>query len=165
MNRSDSELLFVEQEESINSKNSDCSDEFDVNRELFTKKDDGRILLNFVDNDSEENKVYHTTYYSFSAKERLLLIFVETSRREFIRENPNRKPLVLAVLNECEIQKFVSTTIRPTVLLYPELIDSWQAAARFVADFIVYEPLENPIELVSKNDEKEFCFFFGKDFY
>lgn len=165
MDRSETELLSVEPEESINSRNSDCSDDFDVDRELNTANDDGRILLNLIDNDSQENKAYPTTYYTFSAKERLLLIFVETLRREFIRENPNRKPLVLAVLNECGIQKFVSTTLRPTVLLYPELIDSWQSSAQFVADFIVYEPLENPIELVSIGNKNEFQFFFGKDFF
>lgn len=39
-------------------------------------------------------------------------------------------------------QKFVCTTIRPTLLPYPELYE-WEGCARFVADHITYEPLED----------------------
>lgn len=116
---------------------------------LEVEKDTGRISLAFIDGDPNENSEYPLTYYSFSAKERLLLIFTENFRRQFIYDFPNRKPIVLAIPNECEIQKFVSTTIRPSVFLYPELIDDWQGIAQFVADFIIYEPLDDPIQLVS----------------
>lgn len=120
-----------------------------VENALEVEKDTGRISLAFIDGDPNENSEYPLTYYSFSAKERLLLIFTENFRRQFIHDFPNRKPIVLAIPNECEIQKFVSTTIRPSVFLYPELIDDWQGIAQFVADFIIYEPLDDPIQLVS----------------
>lgn len=49
-----------------------------------------------------------------------------------------------------QLQKFVSTTIRPTSFSFPELIGSWENISAFVADFIEYVPLENPTELVSQ---------------
>jgi len=41
----------------------------------------------------------------------------------------------------------VCTTIRPTMLPYSELMD-WQNAAEFVANFVDYELLDEPTELV-----------------
>lgn len=128
------------------------SDEIDLSEEIKNstcEKAIGRISLAFIDGDSNEFSEFPSTYYTFSAKERLLLIFAENYRRQFVHEFPHRKPLVLAVPNECEIQKFVSTTIRPSVFLYPELIDDWKGIARFVSDFITYEPLQDPTQLVS----------------
>lgn len=113
------------------------------------KNDLGRISLEFLDADPVKYSEYPSTYYTFSAKERLMLIFVEHFRREFIAAHPERRRLVLAVPNECGIQKFVSTTIRPTSFLFNELIDSWEGPAQFVADFIKFEPLEDQLQLVS----------------
>lgn len=42
----------------------------------------------------------------------------------------------------------VCTTIRPTTIKYPEF-QTWQGCAKFVADHLTYEVLENPIVLVS----------------
>lgn len=47
------------------------------------------------------------------------------------------------------LQKFVSTTVRPTLLPYTELYD-WDGCASFVSDYLVMEPLECPITLVRK---------------
>lgn len=44
-------------------------------------------------------------------------------------------------------QKFVSTTVRPTLLPYTELYH-WDGCASFVADYLTMEPLESPIALV-----------------
>ncbi|XP_031633973.1 coiled-coil domain-containing protein lobo [Contarinia nasturtii] len=107
----------------------------------------GRISLEFADADAEKYSAYPSSYYTFSAKERLLLIFTENFRRQFKYTHPERKPLVLAIPNECGIQKFVSTTVRPTSFLFYEFIDCWDGPARFVSDFIAYEPLENPFEI------------------
>lgn len=112
-------------------------------------KNYGRISLSFIDGEASEYPDYPNSYYTFSAKERLLLIYAENIRREFCATHPNRSPLLLAIPNECGIQKFVSTSIRPSVLLFPELIDNWMAMAQFVADFIVYQPFDKPSELVS----------------
>lgn len=140
------------------------SDENDSNFEndIDTKNDVARISLEFIDGDAEKYHQYPNSYYTFSARERLLLIFAENFRRRFIHSYPERKPLVLAVPNECDIQKFVSTSIRPTSFLYHEFIDCWTGPAQFVADFITYELLQNPLEFVSKT--QQFQFLFGKDF-
>lgn len=42
----------------------------------------------------------------------------------------------------------VCTTIRPTTIKYPEF-QTWQGCAKFVADHLTYEVLENPTVLVS----------------
>lgn len=115
--------------------------------------DAGRICFSFKDAATEENSIYPKAYYSFDAKERLLLIFAENFRREFRCIYPDRS-LVMAIANECGIQKLVSTTIRPDVFLYPELIDCWKGLAQFVADFITYEPLDDPTELVSRKQKQ-----------
>lgn len=117
---------------------------------LDSKNDVGRISLEFIDADATQYNEYPDTYYTFSARERLLLIFTENFRRQFIIAYPERKQLVLAISNECGIQKFVSTTVRSTSSLFRELIDCWQGPAQFVADFITYEPLEDPLQLVNK---------------
>jgi hypothetical protein len=91
------------------------------------------------------------SYYSLSPKEKLLLLFAENFRRQFKELYPSRRPLVLAIENECQVQKFVSTTIRPTIFVeFPELIDNWQACASFVADHILFEPLESSTKIVSE---------------
>lgn len=113
--------------------------------------DIGKISLEFCDADPAKYSEYPSSYYTFSAKERLMLIFVEYFRRQFIGTHPDRKRLVLAIPNECDIQKFVSTTLRPTSFLFCELIDCWDGPARFVSDFIKYEPLEDQLQLVSKS--------------
>lgn len=45
-------------------------------------------------------------------------------------------------------QKFVSTTIRPTLMPYTELYN-WDSCAQFVADFLSMEPLADPLKPVS----------------
>jgi hypothetical protein len=95
----------------------------------------GMIQTCFPENfepEFEGRTVFPKSYYTLSAKERLLLVFAENFRRQFKEKYPKRKPVVLGVRNECGVQKFVSTTIRPTAFLYPELIGSWQGCAAFV---------------------------------
>jgi hypothetical protein len=111
----------------------------------------GIIYTCFPENrDIEKFSHLPESYFTLSPKEKLLLLFAENFRRQFKELYPSRRPLVLAVENECQVQKFVSTTIRPTTLVeYPELIDDWQACANFVADHILYEPLEKATKIVS----------------
>lgn len=144
------ELVAIHLDEKTESVRSD--DESTIPNEedeISSVNNVGQITLAFVDGDPKEYSAFPAAYYTFSAKERLLLIFSENFRRQFIHDFPNRKPLVLAIPNECSTQKFVSTTIRPTVFLYPELIDDWQNIARFVSDYITYEPMPDPTQLVS----------------
>lgn len=109
----------------------------------------GQISLEFHDGICPADCNYPKTYYTVNGKERLVLIFAENFRRKYLELHPNRNPLVLAVPNEYEIQKFVSTTIRSSVILFHELIDCWQGPGQFVADFIKYEPLDDQIAMVS----------------
>lgn len=46
------------------------------------------------------------------------------------------------------LQKFVSTTIRPTLMPYPELYN-WDTCAQFVSDFLSMVPLPDPLKPVS----------------
>lgn len=108
----------------------------------------GKISMHFFENFAYES-VYPESYYTLSSKERLLLLFAENFRRQYQILYEKRMPLMLAVENECGVKKFVSTTIRPSTLLYPELIGNWMGPAQFVADFITFEPLKDPIAMVS----------------
>ncbi|XP_037942626.1 coiled-coil domain-containing protein lobo-like [Teleopsis dalmanni] len=112
----------------------------------------GRIDLSFPETTQEfanTEECYLPSYYTHSSKERLILLYAENFRRQFCFLFPKRRPLVLAPYNECNIQKFVCTTIRPTAFAYVPLIADEVGIARFVSDFIVYEPLKDIIETVS----------------
>lgn len=118
--------------------------------ERFCEIPAGRVLLDFSEGRSVvDDRLCPKSYFTVSQKERLLLIYGEFFRRKYLEVKPRRNPLILAVRNECEVEKFVSTTIRPTVFLFPELIDCWKGPADFVADFIAYEPLEDQLKPVS----------------
>lgn len=50
------------------------------------------------------------------------------------------------------LQKFVCTTLRPTYLPYKELYE-YDSCAGFVADYLMYEVMKKPNELVrARND-------------
>ncbi|XP_044013360.1 dynein regulatory complex subunit 7-like [Aphidius gifuensis] len=89
-----------------------------------------------------------STYQSNNEKEKLLLWYAENFRKQYKIIHPQRKPIVLAVENECNIQKFVSTSIRPSTLPYPEF-QTWHGSAKFVSDYVTYEPMRRPLSLVS----------------
>lgn len=46
------------------------------------------------------------------------------------------------------LQKFVSTTVRPTLMPYPELYN-WDSCAQFVSDSLSMVPLPDPLKPVS----------------
>ncbi len=48
--------------------------------------------------------------------------------------------------NEYGVDKFVCSTVRPTVLPIPELYDLYECAS-FLAGFIIYEPLDPQTEM------------------
>ncbi|KAG2491059.1 hypothetical protein HYH03_010505 [Edaphochlamys debaryana] len=79
-----------------------------------------------------------------SAHEARVLQYVQDFQRIFEELYPYRRPLYLAPRNECGLPKFVCTTLRPSQLVYTELYDL-DGAAQFVADFLAYEPLEDPL--------------------
>lgn len=112
----------------------------------------GTIYTCFPENrDNAEVLQFPESYFTLRSKEKLLLLFAENFRRQFKERYQLRRPLVLAVENECKVQKFVSTTISPTTFVeFPELIDNWQACASFVADHILYEPLQHPTKIPTR---------------
>ncbi|XP_061225044.1 dynein regulatory complex subunit 7 isoform X2 [Neopsephotus bourkii] len=89
-----------------------------------------------------------SSYKTNSPKEKQLLHIADHFLQQYIHLCPNRKPLFLHPVNECGVEKFVSTTVRPTLLPYTELYD-WDGCASFVSDYLVMEPLECPITLPS----------------
>ncbi|XP_030326679.1 dynein regulatory complex subunit 7 isoform X4 [Strigops habroptila] len=88
------------------------------------------------------------SYKTSSPKEKQLLHIADDFLQQYIHLCPDRKPLFLHPVNECGVEKFVSTTVRPTLLPYTELYD-WDGCASFVSDYLVMEPLECPITLPS----------------
>uniref|UniRef100_A0A8C6IQF0 Dynein regulatory complex subunit 7 n=1 Tax=Melopsittacus undulatus TaxID=13146 RepID=A0A8C6IQF0_MELUD len=87
-----------------------------------------------------------SSYKTNSPKEKQLLHIANNFLQQYIHLCPNRKLLFLHPVNECGVEKFVSTTVRPTLLPYTELYD-WDGCASFVSDYLVMEPLECPITL------------------
>ncbi|XP_013106495.1 coiled-coil domain-containing protein lobo isoform X2 [Stomoxys calcitrans] len=109
--------------------------------------DIGRIDISFpetIDDFKDSELCYPPSYYTLSPKERLLLLYAENFRHQFALNNHKSRPLVLAPPNECNVQKFVCTTIRPTSFLNIDL-RSIEGIASFVADFIIYEPFDDTI--------------------
>jgi len=73
-----------------------------------------------------------------------IMAYVQDYQRMFEELYPHRRPLYLTPRNECNVPKLVCTTIRPTQLMYSELYDL-EGCAAFVADFLAFEPLEDPL--------------------
>ncbi|NXN76412.1 DRC7 protein, partial [Himantopus himantopus] len=85
-----------------------------------------------------------SSYKSNSLKEKKLLHIADHFLQQYTHLCPDRKPLFLHPVNECGVEKFVSTTVRPTLLPYTELYH-WDGCASFVSDYLTMEPLESPI--------------------
>ncbi|XP_013106494.1 coiled-coil domain-containing protein lobo isoform X1 [Stomoxys calcitrans] len=114
--------------------------------------DIGRIDISFpetIDDFKDSELCYPPSYYTLSPKERLLLLYAENFRHQFALNNHKSRPLVLAPPNECNVQKFVCTTIRPTSFLNIDL-RSIEGIASFVADFIIYEPFDDTIHFPNR---------------
>ncbi|XP_059188538.1 dynein regulatory complex subunit 7 [Centropristis striata] len=86
------------------------------------------------------------SYRVNSPAEIRLLAVADNFQRQYSHLYPDRKPLLLCPFNECGVQKFVSTTLRPTPTVYPELF-TWEGCASFVANFLSLDPLEPPVDL------------------
>ncbi|KEG06556.1 coiled-coil domain-containing protein 135, partial [Trypanosoma grayi] len=71
---------------------------------------------------------------------------VELFRTQYHEYYPNRAPLLLAPLNECSTSKVICTFIKPTVFPFEELFDL-PSCAGFLADYMRYEPLSDPVKL------------------
>lgn len=88
------------------------------------------------------------TYKENNNKEGLVLAYAENFRLQYVHLYRDRKPLFLNPLNECGTEKFVCTTIRPTLLPFHELYN-FDGCSELVADYVTFDGLDPPIELVS----------------
>lgn len=86
------------------------------------------------------------SYSENSSEEKLLLSMAENLQSQYSYLYPDRKPLLLCPVNEFGVQKFVSTTLRKTLLPSPPMFD-WQGCASFVSDFLTLELLDQPTEV------------------
>ncbi|CAM9659426.1 unnamed protein product, partial [Ectocarpus sp. 12 AP-2014] len=84
-------------------------------------------------------------YTSNSNKEELCLEYINNFRVQFDKLYPGRRRLFLTAPNEYGVEKFVCTTLRPTLLPYREIYDL-EKCSEFVTNFLHYEPLERPTE-------------------
>ncbi|KAL7862681.1 hypothetical protein SRHO_G00116650 [Serrasalmus rhombeus] len=100
------------------------------------------LLVQKAEGDQSE---WPVSYRQNSTQEKLLLAMADNFRCQYAHLYPDRKPLLLCPVNECGVQKFVSTTLRPALLPYPELYH-WQGCASFVSDFLSLEPLDPPVD-------------------
>ncbi|KAJ3367026.1 hypothetical protein GGF32_000087 [Allomyces javanicus] len=89
------------------------------------------------------------SYWANSAKEDRALHYVDNFRRQYQTLFPHRKDLFLTPENEFGVKKCVCTTIRPSQLGLKDLY-GYRSCARFVADYVAYEPLDPPFELPTK---------------
>ncbi|NXC02921.1 DRC7 protein, partial [Orthonyx spaldingii] len=89
-----------------------------------------------------------SSYKTNSRWEKEVLQLADHFVQQYTHLCPDRKPLFVHPLNECGVQKFVSTTLRPTLLPYPELY-YWAGCASFVSDYLIMEPLKCPITVPS----------------
>lgn len=87
-----------------------------------------------------------SSYKENSSQEKLMLAMAENFRLQYALLYPDNKALLLCPVNEHGVQKFVSTTLRSTLLPYPELYD-WEGCASFVSDYLSLELLDPPFEL------------------
>lgn len=83
-------------------------------------------------------------FVSISGAEARMLEHVRDFHAQYVEYYPDRFHLLLDPPNECGVRKFVCTTVRPSKLSFTELYDL-EPCARFIADYLEYEPLENPI--------------------
>ncbi|XP_009892805.1 PREDICTED: coiled-coil domain-containing protein lobo homolog [Charadrius vociferus] len=85
-----------------------------------------------------------SSYKTNSLKEKKLLHIADHFVQQYTHLCPDRKPLFFHPVNECGVEKFVSTTVRPILLPYTELYH-WDGCASFVSDYLTMEPLKSPI--------------------
>ena len=78
--------------------------------------------------------------------EETILDYAEHFRQQYMYLYRDRQPLFLTGENEALTKKFVSTSLRPSLVNHDELY-SWQGCAEFVSDCILPKMLELPTEL------------------
>ena len=84
-----------------------------------------------------------TCYTENSPKEELVLEHVIQYQKQFKFAYDTDRELLLYPKNECDVYKFICTTIRPQKMGYLELYD-YNKAVKFISNFIQFEQLDPP---------------------
>ena len=101
------------------------------------------LVLHNIDN--TDPATVASNFISNTEKEKAMLQYVSKFNRIFKELYPQRRPMVFVAKNEFDQLKCVCTTIRPSQLHYTELYDL-PSCARFVAAYLEYQPLANPLQ-------------------
>ncbi|XP_064015834.1 dynein regulatory complex subunit 7 [Pogoniulus pusillus] len=117
--------------------------EAEASGEQASSKSDGQ---NHFDCRSIDTSQLPASYQTNTLQEEKLLALAAHFQQQYKHLCPARQPLFLHPANECGVQKFVSTTLRPTLLPYSELYN-WDGCASFISDFLTMEPLKCPLTL------------------
>lgn len=64
--------------------------------------------------------------------------------QQFMQLYPGRRPQLLVAPNECGVDKFICSTIRPSQMSYTEFF-YWEGPTNFLPGYLLYEQLEDPI--------------------
>ncbi|XP_063266539.1 dynein regulatory complex subunit 7 isoform X8 [Prinia subflava] len=129
-------------EDAISLTISDSLDNLDISeaeKQAFFESDESDFDWSSIDTSH-----LPSSYKTNSWQEEKLLQLADHFFRQYTHLCPDRKPLFLHPVNECGVQKFVSTTVRPTLLPYPDMY-YWSGCASFVCDYLIMEPLKCPI--------------------
>ncbi|NXO24939.1 DRC7 protein, partial [Cisticola juncidis] len=129
-------------EDAISLTTSDSLDNLDISeaeKQAFFESDESEFDWSSIDTSH-----LPSSYKTNSWQEEKLLQLADHFFRQYSHLCPDRKPLFLHPVNECGVQKFVSTTVRPTLLPYPDMY-YWSGCASFVCDYLIMEPLKCPI--------------------
>jgi hypothetical protein len=88
---------------------------------------------------------YPESYNSNTKKEELVLEYVYNFKSQFQFIYPNRQKLFMSPYNECGVEKFVCTTLRPTAMKFSHIYD-WRECAKFTSDYLQFIPLAKPTD-------------------
>ncbi|XP_066440298.1 dynein regulatory complex subunit 7 isoform X1 [Eleutherodactylus coqui] len=97
-------------------------------------------------NGAAEERRLPSSYSQNSPKEQLLLSLAKNFCRQYAHLYQDREPLLTAPLNECGVEKFVCSTLCPTLLPYPDVYH-WEGAAQFVSSCLTMQPLKPEFKL------------------
>ncbi|XP_060845456.1 dynein regulatory complex subunit 7-like [Rhopalosiphum padi] len=124
---------------------------YNIDCTLLIKDNKIEEKLNEYVDDINENipEIFPESYTKTSNIEKLILFCAENFIEQFKVKYPNRRPLVLIPKNECGVQKCVCTTIKPSRLVYSDLIEM-TSYSQFVAKHIKYIKLSDPLSLPDK---------------
>ena len=78
----------------------------------------------------------------------LIFLLIKTCICEHLQFNQlytESRALTFIVPNECGVDKFLCSTLRPSQLKYTEFFN-WDGPTKFLPGYLMYEPLEDPLK-------------------